>query len=156
MSLPDQLKQVLGVVPPPTPTFYKTSAVAPSSAKSGWAPPRPEEEHEYRVSVYRSEYGSILVKGTSNADAKQAMWDEHHNIDWHDCGDTEVEQVDDLGVANQDEIDEWDELYSDLFDTDGQPMCSSCREMFNHAHELTTDPDDESRWLCADCLSDEP
>lgn len=144
-NLQDLITKTLGVV--------HTAPAAPKFAASA-VPERPEPEYEFRISVYRNEYGSAYIRATS-ADAAfdQASSDD---IQWDDCGDiqwdgADTEQVDDEPV-NQDELDDWDDKYGNKYTAEGTPKCSGCNwETSNPTQKLRLNPDDDNEWFCEDC-----
>lgn len=152
MTLDNDLARILGVAEPP-----KVAAESvPYVGHKGWAPERPEPVWEYRISVYRSEYGSAYIQATSAEAAMDEVgsgdidWDDHGDIEW---GSADVEQVDGDTPANQDELDDWDEKFGNKFDHDGEPKCSACDENFRF-DDLTQDPGDLNAWYCPECVSD--
>lgn len=135
------LAKTLGVVAAPPAVAHKV--------KKGWAPPRPEPEGEFMFRVSRTEYGVAYINAASEEEARELFWDA--DIDWQDAGDTEIDDIEEADEVNTDQADEWDEKYSNRFDTDGQPMCTTCQAMFDDASDLIEDPDDADNWYCSDC-----
>jgi hypothetical protein len=145
-NLQDLITKTLGVV--------HTAPAAPKFASSA-VPERPEPEYEFRISVYRSEYGSAYIRATS-ADAAfdQASSDD---IQWDDCGEiqwdgADTEQMDDEPV-NQQEIDEWDDKYGRKYTSEGTPKCTACDDEMSEK-KLRQSPNDDNEWFCDDCYDD--
>lgn len=145
MTLSNDISGILGVVPPaPTAWFF--------GHLSGWAPPRPTPQYEFEVKYSRKEYGSVVVVATSANQAEALA--EGHEIYWTFTGDAycdEVEQHSDTPL-NVDEIAQWEATYGEArYDPeDGQPCCSSCGDLVNHADALTPHPS-QPYWYCHPC-----
>lgn len=144
-NLQDLITKTLGVV--------HTAPAAPKFASSA-VPERPEPEYEFRISVYRSEYGSAYIRATSAGAAFDLVgsddisWEDYGDVNWEDAC---TEQVDDDPV-NLKDIEEWDEKYGDKYSHDGTPKCSGCGwETSFPQQELTLNPDDDTEWFCKDC-----
>jgi hypothetical protein len=146
--------------PKPTvtkPTVYGTakSNLAPKVNHTGFpdsVPPRPEELFEYQISYYRTEYGSLVITAASTDEALQDA--DYCDIEWYDYGEAESSDWDQVssGCVNQDKIDDWDDQYSNQYNSDGEPVCSDCRDETDVV-ELTVVPEG---WLCKDCAAHSP
>lgn len=142
-NLQDLITKTLGVV--------HTAPAAPKFASSA-VPERPEPEYEFRISVYRNEYGSAYIRATSAHAAFDLVSSD--DVNWDDCGDIEwdgadTEQMEDDPV-NQDELDAWDEKYGSKYTHDGSPKCSGCEDEMSEK-KLKQSPNDDNEWFCEDC-----
>jgi len=148
-DLSDVIMQTLSVVPS-APIGHAVSGTPKS--KIGWAPPRPEPKYEYRIAVSRSEYGYCYIVATSaeeaydNAEYDDIQWEDSGDVDWGGADAEKVNKTPD----NEDEIDEWESKYGNRFDSDGEPLCSECRNLYPAA-ELTSE-ENEDHWYCTECL----
>lgn len=143
MSLESHLSTILGVVEPPR-------VAAASRAES--VPERPQPLYEYRITVYRHEYGTAFITATNASDAldqcqsEDIDWSESGDIEWHGA-DTEQESDE---PVNRDDIEAWDDQYGNRYDAEGDPKCSNCDSNYP-ADKLAIDPDDSNAWYCCDC-----
>lgn len=140
-NLEDLITKTLGVVP---------TAKAPTKFASCVVPERPAPEYEFRIKVYRQEYGVVFVQAKS-ADAAFDVVDVEY-VHWNDYGDIEwdgAEQSIDHPL-NQNALDEWDYLYGSKYHNDGTPKCSGCDESLSE-QKLTQSPNDDKEWFCTDC-----
>lgn len=151
MDLNDQLKQVLGVVPPPPPpTPVLDFDIEP------FVEERPAPKYQYKVTFVMKTYGTVFVEAEDETEAEEDAW--HYDIDWEDVDYSDADHVetelDDDEIVNQDEIDEWDEEFGARYAHDGTPKCTRCGAP-HAAHELTLNADRDA-WYCAPCLAKHP
>ena len=153
-DLTDLITKTLGVVPTPAVAVPKAKAKVKYSSEE-YAPARPLELYEYRVEYVRSQYSLITVQASSADEASEiasGMDIDVEDVGYGDWDESNVEKESSYCV-NEEEIEEWDDLYGDKYDTDGSPKCTECGD--NYAKSDLFESEDGSAWYCEDCRPDD-